>query len=231
MTIAQGIATSCQMEREHQLALFDRSLHAQFQNLMSMLHLPPPRSFDGPPPDMQPHDRRGPAPELHLPKEEIELFFNSTTIVGNYCVIWSPDGRELMRSTNAPSDVSAPVDMVTQISSSGWRTRSPLIQTHGINRELIVSVPHGHDRIDYNILVGRSMSLELQELRRYTLKQLANGIGTLFLGLAVGWWIVSRSLRPISEISSAAVKISAGDLSQRVNVTERSANSASSPPF
>ncbi len=42
----------------------------------------------------------------------------------------------------------------------------------------------------------------------------------LIFGLAGGWWFVSRALRPIENISSAAVKISAGDLSQRINVAE-----------
>jgi len=42
----------------------------------------------------------------------------------------------------------------------------------------------------------------------------------LILGLAGGWWFVSRALRPIENISAAAVKISAGDLSQRINVAE-----------
>jgi two-component system, OmpR family, sensor kinase len=220
MTIAAGIATSCKLEREQQLALVDRGLQAQLQNFMSVLHLPPPRPFDDPPPDMEPPDRQDSPPRFHLPKKEIESFFDNTTIVGNYYVIWSPDGRQLMRSTNAPTDVSAPVDMITHVSASGFTTRSPLIQTHGINRELIVSVPPRDERIDYNILVGISMSPELEELRRYKLKQLATGLNILILGLAIGWWIVFRSLRPISEISSAAVKISAGDLSQRISIAE-----------
>ena len=42
----------------------------------------------------------------------------------------------------------------------------------------------------------------------------------LFIGLLTGWLISSRAIRPISEISSTAVKISAGDLSQRINVAE-----------
>jgi heavy metal sensor kinase len=42
----------------------------------------------------------------------------------------------------------------------------------------------------------------------------------LLVGLAGGWWLVSRALRPIENISVAAVKISAGDLSQRINVAE-----------
>ena len=42
----------------------------------------------------------------------------------------------------------------------------------------------------------------------------------LLVGLTGGWWFVGRALRPISEISSTATKISAGDLSQRINVAE-----------
>jgi heavy metal sensor kinase len=42
----------------------------------------------------------------------------------------------------------------------------------------------------------------------------------LLIGLAGGWWLVSRAIRPIENISAAAVKISAGDLSQRINVAE-----------
>ena len=42
----------------------------------------------------------------------------------------------------------------------------------------------------------------------------------MLFGLAGGWWLVSRALRPIEDISATAVKISAGDLSQRINVAE-----------
>jgi heavy metal sensor kinase len=40
------------------------------------------------------------------------------------------------------------------------------------------------------------------------------------MGLLGGWFISSRAIRPINDISSAAAKISAGDLSQRINVAE-----------
>ena len=42
----------------------------------------------------------------------------------------------------------------------------------------------------------------------------------LLVGLSGGWWLVGRALRPIAEISSTATKISAGDLSQRINTAE-----------
>jgi two-component system, OmpR family, sensor kinase len=48
------------------------------------------------------------------------------------------------------------------------------------------------------------------------------GVGGVILlfGLAGGWWLVGRAIRPIEAISATAVKISAGDLSQRINVAE-----------
>ncbi|MEY4918102.1 MAG: hypothetical protein RL616_2015, partial [Verrucomicrobiota bacterium] len=56
---------------------------------------------------------------------------------------------------------------------------------------------------------------------RSTARNLAGAGGLiLFIGLVGGWWFVGRSLKPISEISATAVKISGGDLSQRINVAE-----------
>ena len=70
------------------------------------------------------------------------------------------------------------------------------------------------------IVVGRSIAPELRELRLVSLTLAAVGGGVLLLGLAGGWWIASRAMRPIQDISAAAVKISAGDLSQRISTTE-----------
>jgi len=70
------------------------------------------------------------------------------------------------------------------------------------------------------IEVGCSIAPELKELRLTALKLTGFGGIILFLGLAGGWWFVSRALSPIENISAAAVKISAGDLSQRINVAE-----------
>jgi heavy metal sensor kinase len=49
---------------------------------------------------------------------------------------------------------------------------------------------------------------------------LAVGGFILLVGHAGGWWLVSRAIKPINEISATAMKISAGDLSQRINVAE-----------
>ncbi len=68
--------------------------------------------------------------------------------------------------------------------------------------------------------MGCSIAPEHRELRLTALTLAGFGGGILILGLAGGWWFVGRALRPISEISSTATKISAGDLSQRINTAE-----------
>jgi heavy metal sensor kinase len=60
----------------------------------------------------------------------------------------------------------------------------------------------------------------LNELKLTAWKLAGFGTIILFFGLAGGFWFVSRALRPVENISAAAVKISAGDLSQRINVAE-----------
>jgi heavy metal sensor kinase len=48
----------------------------------------------------------------------------------------------------------------------------------------------------------------------------AAGICVWALGLAVGWRLAGRALRPVEEISNTAVKIARGDLSQRINIAD-----------
>ena len=70
------------------------------------------------------------------------------------------------------------------------------------------------------ILVGCSFQPELKELQLTALNLTAVGGLILIVGFAGGWWFVSRAIKPINEISATAVKISSGDLSQRINVAE-----------
>lgn len=94
----------------------------------------------------------------------------------------------------------------------------------GSYREIDMFIPLNGPPIEgghrVRVLVGRNISVELAELRKTGLK--LNGVGFVILifGLGGGWWLVNRSLRPISEISSAATKIASGDLSQRINMAE-----------
>jgi len=93
---------------------------------------------------------------------------------------------------------------------------SPPPHTFGSYRQIEHLLPSGE--LIYLIYIGCSIAPELRELRLTALKLAGFGGIILILGLAGGWWFVSRALHPIENISATAVKISAGDLSQRINV-------------
>ena len=86
---------------------------------------------------------------------------------------------------------------------------------HGTFREVMTDLPSGEW-----ILVGKNITPELKELHRSGLEFVCVGAIILLFGLAGGGWLVGRAIRPIEAISATALKISAGDLSQRINVAE-----------
>jgi heavy metal sensor kinase len=57
---------------------------------------------------------------------------------------------------------------------------------------------------------------ELAELRRLEGFLLGAGGGVLLFGLAGGWWLSTRAIRPIRDISATAARIATGDFSQRI---------------
>jgi two-component system, OmpR family, sensor kinase len=169
--------------------------------------------------------------EFHLPQEQSALF-NETDTNGFYFVIWRRDGSELARSTNAPADAGDALrnrlplprsrvreQAVNNVDGPPEIRRGPPApqppQMNGIFRELEFIMPPGE-----RVLVGRSIAPELRDLRRTALLLTGVGAGILLLGLVGGWWLASRAIRPIEDISATAVKISAGDLTQRINVGE-----------
>jgi two-component system OmpR family sensor kinase len=198
--------TSYQLERDRQHRLIVDDFDRHFRMVVDSMQRPPPfperrpddfAPEDQPPPPHRPHG-------LHLSARTTELVANAGAM-DFYYVIWSPDGKELLRSTNAPPDVSPPA-------------RPGGEQMRGEWREIVVPVPGPQP--EFIILVGRSIAPELMELHQAALGLTALGGFLLLAGLVGGWWLVRRALQPINDISAAAVKISAGDLSQRINVAE-----------
>src|SRR5438093_7982749 len=70
------------------------------------------------------------------------------------------------------------------------------------------------------VLAGRNIMADLSALRRFSLWLLAAGGTVLAFGLGGGWWLTTRAIRPVEEISAAASRISAGNLSERISVAE-----------
>jgi two-component system, OmpR family, sensor kinase len=222
--------TALQLERGRQMRRIDDELQRRMVNLGLAFrppahgpepggppfgHRPPNRPFD----DAGPRHDLPPSTEFNLPPQFHSLF--SPDDPHNYYFIINRDGKELARSTNAPdrtifSSLDNPSMSVNTIPQFfGVNPAKPqLVQTSGKLRENFWITPLG------NITVGCSIAPELKELRLAALRLTAVGSAILLFGLAGGWWISSRAIRPIADISATAAKISAGDLSQRISTAD-----------
>lgn len=83
----------------------------------------------------------------------------------------------------------------------------------GETREFIFAGPK-----DARVRVGQSVAAERAELQRLLVFTIVSGLGVLAAALAGGWWLTTRTLKPIARMSAAAEAISERDLSQRVDV-------------
>jgi len=184
------------------------------QNITEVLRWHPPRreGHDQPPPDMQPPGDQIPGQPDGDPRRQIseamDNFLQGASAGPFYYVIWSPDGQELKHTTNAPDGLTMPF--------------SPGIRVRGTNYEMTVNhIPPSPDIPPGSmLLVGRSIALQLDQLHHHLLNRIGIGALTLFCLFCFGWAMATQAMKPIKDISATAVKISAGDLSQRINTAE-----------
>ena len=196
--------TAYQLEYNRQMRRIDDELQRRFKIIADALH-PRPNQRARPPFDNLPTPE--PMPEYHPPItpgfEKFELPPFASIMFGtnqpeNFYFVVRRDRKEIARLGNVPE---IPPDGIALLPKNyrGW----------------IQNLPSG-EIID----VGCSIEPELKELRLTALKLTGIGGIILIFGLAVGNRFVSHAILPINSISDAAAKISAGDLSQRINVTE-----------
>jgi len=144
---------------------------------------------------------------LRLPPQE-EADYGPGNAAMWYYVIWLRNGAQVIRSPAAPADVPRPA-----------RTRprfpAPVLRSRGDAHEAFLMIGPGEI-----VLVGHSLAADLLHLHHIAwLVTSAAGL-ILGLGLLGGHWLVGRSLRPIEEISSAAAKIAAGNLGERIGTRD-----------
>ncbi|HUC84998.1 MAG TPA: ATP-binding protein, partial [Candidatus Acidoferrales bacterium] len=136
-----------------------------------------------------------------------------------YCLIRSRDGKEIASAGRQPMQIPLIVSNQPENRNletpGGPNAKPPPIWSGDGFREIINPTPGGEQ-----IIVGCSIAPELHELNMTALKLTGFGGAILVVGLAGGWWLVGRALQPISAIGATAAKISAGDLSQRINSAE-----------
>jgi two-component system, OmpR family, sensor kinase len=207
--------TAYQLERNEKFNRLDIEMQRRFGAIVDAVHPhshPPGRGrppYDRPPPDGMPDDlpplgNLNPGRDgFHLSAQSEDLF-DPTDPHDFFYIVHGRDGDELERSTNTPAWVPDRALGDGVLISGNW-----------LARVLTRSLPSGEV-----ISVGGSFAPEMQTLNATAIKLAGIGTVILFFGLAGGWWISSRAMRPVEDISAAAVKISAGDLTQRISVTE-----------
>jgi heavy metal sensor kinase len=89
------------------------------------------------------------------------------------------------------------------------------LRTRGTNREAVRYGP-----FFTRLVVGKSLEPEYAELRRLAWLLAAAGAGVLVMGLAGGWVLSKRAVRPIGKITRVAEEVSASSLSQRIEMKE-----------
>jgi heavy metal sensor kinase len=155
-----------------------------------------------------PHGPGGPgAREFRLPASRAALF-EPADASGHYYIVWRRDGSVWARSGGAPSDIGMPA-------SSSAHPAVQVERSRGSVREVYIFTPPGEC-----LLAGRSTAPEQAALREYARWLAAISGGVLVLGLAVGWWIATRAIRPIGVITATARRIAAGELSKRIPARE-----------
>jgi len=182
--------TFISLERERQMNWLNTNLEQRFAAVANALH-PHPPPREQRRDEFPPEDLR--SAEFHLPPQAEALFDPDDPHHFFYAIFRG--GEIFAQSTNA----------------SFFKK----IQQHYLKYEITRPLPSGE-----MVSVGCDAEPESRELQSTAWKLAVAGIVILIFGLAGGWWFVSRALRPVENISASAVKISAGDLSQRINVAE-----------
>lgn len=196
----------------------------------------PPGGFGGgdrpdPPPERFGGGGRGKRPPFERGFLREQISTNALRVITSknnatpayYFIFWKEDGTVLASSTNAPPGIPRPPPPLGARPEPGrnnWghlgpppakgfevfpRTRAPLQEAYHFT-------PAGDC-----ILVGRPLQPEYAALRQRAIWLVAAGGAVLVCGLAGGMWVATRAIRPIEDISATAVKIAAGDLSQRID--------------
>ena len=142
--------------------------------------------------------------EIEL-KADLSPFFDAQGETRAYYAIWDPHGNILTFSGSAPLPIPLPW---SDRASSRFRTR----ENH---REFNHILPEGT-----SVLVGLPLAPFEESFHTLGLQLLGVGASILALSLIGGWWIVSRSLRPIANISGTARAISQGRLQERIPIKE-----------
>jgi len=153
-----------------------------------------------------------------IDEEELMSQFPELARIDKFFQIFSPSGTITIRSPNVKQHEVPLSRQALEVAFSG-RT---IFESAKYPKEpplRLISVPIIYrGNLLYIVQVGTSMESVDQTLNRLLLVLLVTMPLALAISLAGGWFLAGRALRPVDQITVAAQRIAAGDLTQRLNV-------------
>ncbi|MDR1010748.1 MAG: HAMP domain-containing protein, partial [Opitutaceae bacterium] len=150
---------------------------------------------------------------LQLP-DETDDYFKNTAPGHTYFAIRDTDGAILFKTPNAPATPDFPPPPPAATDEKPQTPPDPT-RTRGTFRETFRGSPEGVISI-----IGRDITPELADMRLLAWKLAAVGAGIWLLGLAGGWWIAGRAIRPIRAISATTTRIAEGNTTERISTRD-----------
>lgn len=217
--------TAFHLHRTNQFTRIDRELERRLLALDSTTrgnrgfpgdHHGRPRPPGGgerpPPPPMEPEFRGNPGgPALQLGPREIRLSPALLELLEEdgtfYVAVWSRSGNRSVYPESTPADLARP-----DADGGGPETRT---RQTGDRHEVYRFNPIGEC-----FLVGKSIRPELTAIAQFGWALGLGGLAVLALGLGGGWWLVGNALEPMVAITATARRISAGNLAERIEVSD-----------
>lgn len=147
------------------------------------------------------------ATTVHIPESYLRRFGPGPREVP-YFVVWNAEGQRIHASVSAPPRLP---DVPKQ--RPGKKPHPIQARDRDEFREVALSVPN-----DIQILVGRSIRRELDQLQWLLGWVGASGAGVLIVGLIGAWLLAHEIARPIALVTETAERISAANLSERIEV-------------
>jgi two-component system, OmpR family, sensor kinase len=146
--------------------------------------------------------------------------FPELAVLDKFFQIFGPSGKITIQSANLKR-TEIPLSRTALHAAFEGKTTFESARLPGMAPIRLVSVPMRHGTTLVNILqVGTSLQPTEETLHRLLLILIATVPVALLVALAGGWFLASRALQPVQDITKAAQRIAAGDLSQRLAVPQ-----------
>jgi heavy metal sensor kinase len=154
-----------------------------------------------------------------IDEEELLSQFPELTRIDKFFQIFTPSGTITIRSPNIKQH-EVPLSRIALETTFSGRMIFESAKYPNEPPLRLVSVPINYrGRLLYIVQVGTSMESIEDTLHRFLILLLVAMPVALAVALVGGWFLAGRALRPVDDITLAAQRIAAGDLSQRLTMS------------